>query len=850
MFAKLNEAFQDSDDMNFRPDLTNLLGNAYPNLVPTSDALANYAKNNQAAINDLTKDVVNGQYLSSGYDIASRFRPAVPRALKDRQDICRTATIDEAVRMAKPGEKIRCGWIYENDINAIPPKTSTGYLGDKHSPLGLLGTPPAGTYYYEPMDAKKKMDVDLCSKMTSCDDIRSPFFAGKCAWSPEAGRGVPIEQGHQRGNPLYNYDPLIRVNQATIVRTQAECPMRPASGAAAVPRVVTNDDGTTEVLFEPPTPSICDRVDGRMSQECIQRQVYLAGCSPQGTFATALNAARNPNDLLADISMTDAYKLYQQRAPVSLNDTMLRDGRITIEDALANFTGLKQAATSLDTAESALGYAARELCNKSKTLAQFDFCTELTDTQSLAGVPYALDCMQKEFKKVGGIEKGVLYPTQGALTEILASNATWGQYKNAISTLAANARSTDIRVQETALRDLLGVSRESLKPRSIVPSIDGYEIYVSRWRSNDDTIFMGRMFMDPSAGLPIISNSAQIPALMGDTDSSMTIVTNLKPEANQNVQIVAEGGPSNQIQSKVNGAWANQYECNYLTKDGDNFLSVYYGQTAGSQAALRVNYYGCKAPGTKRLVPAKWLKLTQELKAPMLSFEVTDSLQVGMQEYRLPFYFRSMGNYYTEYNKNQLKSVPNEMKHITFHDTTQMWQVNKLVNIRAWNSLTFCFKINENRKAATEGIFAYRFTELSMGLTGNNSVTVFLPDNAQATFANQVGKWYVCCINKSSAEGFSDNKYSVAVYPAEQAMKGVTLNEPSNVFTRTYYRNVPIAPNGSVESNGLFQFGYDTASLVAARMSIAWFRVFDYNLKGDDVTKDANNLWKRNWYVK
>ncbi len=423
-----------------------------------------------------------------------------------------------------------------------------------------------------------------------------------------------------------------------------------------------------------------------------------------------------------------------------------------------------------------------------------------------------------------------------------------GVLKAKVAKLAADARSTDIRTQEAALRDLLGVSRESLKPKSIVPIVDGYEVYVSRWRSNDDTIFMGRMFMDPAAGLPIISNSAQIPALMGDTDSSMVIVTNLKPPSNQNVQVVAEGGPPNMTQAKINGAWANQWECNYLTKEGDNFMYVYYGQTAGTNAALRVNYYTCKMPTNKQLIPANWLKLTQELKAPMLSFEVTDALQVGMQEYRMPFYFRSMGGYYTEYNKNQLGNVPNGMKYITLHDTSQMWQVNKLVNIRAWNSLTFCFKINENRKAAVEGVFGYRFTQLSMGLTDNNSITAFLPDNTQATFANETGKWYICCINKFNSDGFSDNKYQIAIYPAEQAMRGVSFNEPSNVFTKTYFRNVPIAQ--SVESVGLFQFGYDTASLVAARMSLAWFRVFDYNLTPEDFMKDANNGWKRNWYVK
>ncbi len=847
MFANLNEAFQGSDDMNFRPDLANLLGNSYPNIVPTNDALANYAKNNRDAINELTKDVVNGQFLSSGYDVASRIRPMVPRALRDRQAICSQATIDQVISMAQPNEKIRCGWIYENDPNSVTPKTSQGFLGTTTSPLGLLGNVPSGTYYYEPITAKKKIDVDLCSKMTSCDDLRSPFFAGKCAWSPEGGRAIPI---NSNGRLLYQDDPLLRVNEGSVIRAEGACPKPPPPGTPgaapqAVPVVVTNPDGTTRTEFRPPPPAMCDTVDGRISQECIQRQVHLAGCSPTGTLSQALRDARNPNDLLADISMrSQAYKLYQERSPVKLNENTIRDGRITIEDALANFTGLKQQATSKELEETALGYAARELCDKSKMLAQFDFCTELTDTQSLAGVPYALDCMQKEFKKAGGIEKGTLYPKQETLTEILQSNATWGNYKNFVSNLAANARSNDIRVQEQALQGLLGVKRESLKPRSIVPVIDGYEMYVSRWRSNDDTIFMGRMFMDPSAGLPIISNSSQIPALMGDIDSSMCIVTNLKPPADINTTFEIAGGNTNIASATVNGAWANPMECNYLTKDNDNQMLIYYAQTAGQSAALRVNYYPCKNAANKQLVPASWLKLTQELKAPMLSFEVKNDN--SMREYRMPWYFRSMGGFYTESTPSNLKSVPNEMKYISFTSTENMWQVNKLINIRAWNSLTFCFRINEPRKARVEGIFAYRFTKLGLGLTENNSITAFLPDNTTATFANEVGKWYICCINKDNAEGYSDNKYTIAIYPAEQAMRGVSLSEPANVFTKTYYRNVPIA--SSVESNGLFQFGYDTAALVAARMSIAWFRVFDYNLTGEDLKKDAKNEWKRTWY--
>ncbi len=842
MFANLKEAFQSPDDMNFRPELANLLGNTYPNMVPTSDdSVAEYANANKNDINNLTKEVVNGQFLSGGYDIASRFRPAVPRALRDRQALCKAATIDQAIAMVKPGEKIRCGWIYKNNTGRnVVPITDTGFLGDMNQPLSLLGNVPEGTYYPDPAVAKKQKMVDLCGKMTSCDDLAASAFAGYCAWSPEAGRAIPIEYGHARGNPLYPNDPLLMqgVITSNIIRTPGSCPPPPPPAPPGLSATGgggggDGDSGGGGGIGGTGLPDDCSASSTRISRACMLGELQNAQCTDQGTLYTALSRAADPSDLLAQISIDPAFKRYQERAPIALLRDQLKDGNITKQAALNNFEALRSAATDTTNENTSFGWAARELCNKSKIYENFDFCTEIPDSDS----NYSLACAQKEFKKAGGIEKGAAYPTSTTIARV--NGPTWGSYKAYVTQLAQNARSTDIRTQEVALRDLLGINRESLLPRSIVPKIDGYEIYVNRWRSNDDTIFMGRMFMDASSGLPIISNSAQIPALMGPADSSMVILTNLKPTSDVNVSFQVTGGTTNIIRAKLNNQNLANDQCKVLSKQDDNHLSIYYGQTAGTNAALRVNYKLCNQ-GQMNLIPAEWLKLTQEIKAPMISFEVNNS--GTMAEFRQPENFRSMGNYVVENTPSNYQDAPNGNKFISITSTQNYWQMNKLVNIRAWNSLTFCFRINNNRAANVEGIFGYRFTQLSLGLT-EGGVTFMLPDNTRYSFGNSIGSWYVCYISKQSSDGYTDNKYTVAIYPYETVVSGVSLNEPANVITKTFYRNVPIA--STIESNGLFQFGADTASGVSSRFSLAWFHLFDYNLSAADLKTDALNGWKR-----
>ncbi len=844
MFANLKEAFQDADYMSFRPDLDNLLGNSYPNQVPASDAAAEYARTNKNDINAVTRDLVSGQFDTGETDIASRFRPLVPKALRDRQTACQGATIDQAAEMFNPASDINCGWIYKNSTAPnFQPTTNVGFLGHNGAPIGLLGTVPTGTFYPDPANARTQQHKDLCAKVTSCSQLDNSFVAGKCAWSPEAGKAIPI---NSNGAPRFSTDPLIMggVQVNKLVRTAQNCPpivvspSQPIFNPDGTINTTVTGTGTDGGIISDECPAGEDaNTFTPISKRCLIEKLTSANCTTQGTLYAALSAATNPNDLLADISLTSAFKRYQEAASVPLMRETLKDGKITAQAALQNFQGLYTAATNPSNENTSFGYAARDLCNRSKRYDTFDFCTEISDTQP---PPFSLDCMQKEFKKVGGIPNGTAYPIQADTTSTQWPN--WGAYKAYVALLAQQTNSTDIRVQEVALQKLLGIARKSLLPRSNVPIVDGYELYINRWRSNDDTIFMGRMFMDASPGMPLINSSSQIPALMGASDSSMAIIANLKPPTDKNVEFSIAGGWSNILRGFLNGQSLRNGECKNLSATYKNNLYLYYGQTAGNYAQLQVKYKLCGQNTTPQLVPGEWLKLTQELKAPMISCEVNN--QNVMAEFRQPDNFRGMGTYLTESTPSNYQSAPNGKKFIKITSTQNFWQINKLVNIRAWNSLTFCFRIDSGRVAVgPEGLFAYRFTQLGLGLTDNNSITAFLPDNTTFTFANTLSQWYVCYIQKESSGGYSDNKYTIAIYPFDDVVNGVSLNEPDKVVTKIYYRNVPIAKD--IESNGLFQFGYDTVSQISARFSLAWFHVFDYNLTSADLQKDATDSWGR-----
>lgn len=858
MFAGFNEAFS---DMTLRQDLDNLFNNVFPNFIGTTAEGARIVKENpavQTGLKKATQDLVGGQYGKQIFPrIDTLFQSRdVPVEVLDMQEQCKKGTIDGLIGSTNPAAKYRCGWLYQDDPNGINPVISSGWLGTQQGPFEVFDEKPRGEWFWNLQAAKQKMELDRCAKMQSCSHIGSPLFAGKCGWCQTTNRGIAIDSS---GNPAYPN--VIGQSCATnkITRTTTGCPVPQTQ------QVLVQNPQTGQLEKKTVSKDPCAVIDGRISQECLIQQAKAAGCTDEGSLIKALEENNNPNDRIGLLRPNMAYMVYQERAPQKLTATLLADGRIGVDTALSEFSGLAGASKSAQ--KTGIQAAAFDLCTAAGSINEFDFCTEVTDTQT---PPYSLDCLQKEFKKAGGNQTGAMYPTEQKLSQF-QSFPTWRAYKDFLSDLAAKTRSTDITIQEAALRDLMGINRETLGKPS-VPPINAYEVFALRWHSNDDAVFMGRYFFNGAEGLPIIDNSNKIPGLVGNQDASFVLISDLRPTINTSVQFSFPPGVSNGISATLNSdrerlweryanapndyrrdfphnaAIATNEACTNLKKGGKNYLKVYFNQRVGPAAGFRMLMKDCNSASGSRPIPTNWIYLNQEIRAPMLSFEVRNrsirgSPKIpGMHEYRMPeFFIADNRNILVEDRPSN--AGPNDMKFITFESTGSKWEVNKLITIDSWQCMSFCFRLNRPNKAAVEAIFAARLSQFGMQSLSNGNVSFFMPGN-NPQFAARVGIWYNVLIVKKSIGGFTNNNITIYMYEHNAAKNGVTFNEQANRSSKTWNTSNPLGGPGFA----IYSFGADSSAPVSAGFSLAYLRFYDYELTPDDFKKDVNNKWVREWF--
>jgi hypothetical protein len=862
MFASFKEGFNDT--FEFRQSMDNVFNNILPNFVGTTSEGARIVRENPNValrLDAAIADNIGGQSGKVVIPQANTIFQSIEASphLQNLNEICKTSTVDELISTTNPADKYRCGWIYQRDPTGIAPKISTGYLGSRSGPLQLFGQSPAGQWFWDLDAAKRQMLLDKCSHVATCEHLGSPLLGGDCGFCTGASK-KSIVIGRD-GKPLYPTMIGQSCPADKIVTSRDQCPPPP-------PPAPPRRDPEGNIIPEPQTPmTVCRQLpNGKIGRDCLVQQLKLGGCSDTGSLAQALRNSRDPRDVLATIRPNQAFMVYQERSPAKLKDDIMMDGSIAAEAALADFTSLYTEAQGAQ--PTGLRAAAQDLCLRAGTIEEFDFCSEIQDS---ATPPFGLDCMQKEFKRAGGLPAGDKYPTTRNMADF-SIYPTWGTYKEFVRDLARRTQSTDPEIQAFALKDFMGINRETLgKPK--LPFINAYELFAFRWHSNDDALFMGRMFQSGVAGMPIITDSSKIPALSGTLDSSFVLISDLRPPGSADIQLSFPVGMGNGASATINADRENMWErnknapndyrrdflhqqnnannesCTQLKAGGKNYLKAYFNQkVSGPPAAFRLLYRLCNQGGNPMTIPANWVGLSQEFKAPMLSFEVRSrgirgrQAVMGLHEYRMPeFFIADNSNVYVE--DRDTNSGPNGLKSITFESTNSKWEINKLMHCDAWQSLTFCFKLNRPNKTASEAIMAWRIAALGIRSLNDGNVVFDIPE-ANQRFRAQIGKWYVVNITKTSSGGYLNNDITIAMYEYNMARSGVSLTEPANVFKKVYMRNNPLSPGPPF---GIMSWGADSAGPVSAGFSMAWVRLYDYALDAENFSKDINNKWMREW---
>ena len=194
-----------------------------------------------------------------------------------------------------------------------------------------------------------------------------------------------------------------------------------------------------------------------------------------GTILQALLGGNDPNRV-DPIIVQKPFSLYEQRSVAP------RNGSNTIDSALTKFNRVNEQASP--NVESALRYASQSQSIKAtlNKTADYDFCTEILDSKR---PPYSMECIQKEFLRLGGKKEGTLYPSVPSMT-VWNSQPYWLDIKKILERVQTETKSTDRVVQEQAIIKFYG--NRVLEPDVKKERLPGVEIF---WFSHSN-IFLGR----------------------------------------------------------------------------------------------------------------------------------------------------------------------------------------------------------------------------------------------------------------------------------------------------------------------------------------------------------------------
>jgi hypothetical protein len=521
IFGQMKEPFLSADQLNKKGTIpqdplaagTKMIQNYYANTMPN----AVYSKDPSMPLSDMTRTadplltgtdpVLKDEWVLAGLsgDLLSR-----------RQAECEAAgsgdQFDHLNSLANGYDKksrARCGWIYNNS----KPSDGRGAFGTID---GAFNSTVAGTWTWNLEKAREKYHTAICKEVKNCEDLDAPMYKGRCGWCSKSGKAVPIASGQV----AYPYGPLTACPGASLVTSSGSCPKPPPP----VPGV------TPSPANQRSPAQACDPLpNGNLPRDCLILKARQAGCSDSGTMIDAMKRGSDMN-YFDSLSQAASYILYQQRASVGLDDTALSKGKITIGQALTEFKRVNdQAASNL---EGGIQFAARDLCYKSGTMATFDFCTEILD--STLG-PFSLECLQKEFLRMGGQKTGTMFPGPSNLSTWNSQNK-WMDVKRTIGKIAEGVRSTDRAIQEEAMIQFYGIPLED-KKKPAFGAVSGVELF---WFSHNPanimagTIFLGRRIRNK---LPLINNGNDLKGAANTSNVSMVFYANLNTGSDKTVRV-------------------------------------------------------------------------------------------------------------------------------------------------------------------------------------------------------------------------------------------------------------------------------------------------------------------------
>ena len=837
------------DHSAFVKDQTRTFTQQYPNAFPTTLDTTDTKKPRDSLLNSLaglvsfdpnTRQANTNRIQLQNYAMSMD----VNKDLIRKSDECKVANLDNLLGSVNQGDTVRCGWIYTKGSPSDQPLVSQGALGTRQGPLSFIPT-PSGRWYWSLDDARQAIDGDKCAALVDCKLVGTERFKG-CAYSKTRGMGIPVTP---QGTVKYPRVAALSAPGSSLIFKADQCPPPPPPGSPQAEYQRSRDKCT-------PLP------DGSLSRDCLLDQVKLAGCNDKGALYDALENKSNPMNYAAGLEPLTAFKKYQQFSSNPLIENIIKKGKGDVATALGTFKDL--AAEAAKSGETALNYASKDLCLKKGTYDQFDFCTELTDQ---SGAPFALECLQKEFRRQGGQPAGSSYPTEKNV-QSWNDMGSWKKVKDTIAAMAANAKSNDMPTQIKALKMFYGIQRDSPDLKQIV-AIPGIEVLWFDWGVGS---FLGRRTNITNPKMPFLRPGG--PDTPGkETNIEFYSFTNLRPPTDQSVRLrlTTDDGMLVALNKNVNGKatfgsgfdttsmfganWPQgpttytQNTCWDIKANGPNYFMGTWNQ-GGGPFYSQILYSSCDSKSFTD-IPSQWFTLTQEPDAPMLSWEGR-RLEGGALEFkerRLPTVIELRIS-----SKASIQEVPD----------TAPPKIGAMLRLRpvpsangnaitmrpiatnSWRTFTMTFTVRKNNNGVL--VFLGPFVA-SINTIGDANDLSFSWDSAtlrlnngfrNVLVADDKTVHYLQVNMRSDYKSIYPNRFTiscgtVADWKAGRVTPG---SKGSATFTSTnnqpLYNATDAAPLAIGDNGG----GYPVADV-----GIFFIRLFDYELNQTDSIRDIDNSW-------
>jgi hypothetical protein len=243
--------------------------------------------------------------------------------------------------------------------------------------------------------------------------------------------------------------------------------------------------------------------------------------------------------------------------------------------------------------------------------------------------------------------------------------------------------------------------------------------------------------------------------------------------------------------------------------------------------------------------------MTQEYKAPVLSFEVGSK---GFMERRLPDIFPlKVSNLYTEDRGSNTLKAPANRGYITF--TSPISSVLEIIPVAAasFSTLTLCFRINRpvigKERVFTVGTATgmIEFTLTTGGGSGTLMNIVITNEGGPVTqqLPITMGDWLLLTVYQISQLAGIKNAIKVHVWTVRDILSGQASERPTNTTTLIATRGQPFHAAKNWFGFGKLQVADTNPS---AGMDISHFRLYDYDLTSEELKKDVSDGWAMTWF--